>query len=186
MPSGSSLALLAREIDGKFQQGLTYKQSEKELRFNWLPTGKSKLSGNIMEVERIHDALHVRDYSGTAASLDYNLSITGKLGLTLGWKRNLSAYGTGYYVGQVFNISPVWQISGKTSLRGNYSVEARGYKGLGARAEETYKQSLLALDWSPLRTLSLSASYQHQSRDTSLVTAVFDANMTTISANLAF
>lgn len=200
MPSGSALTLISRETEGSYSAPLDnvnklnspFRQSDQEIRFVWAATGKSRVTGTVAQIDRVHSEFSERNYSGMTGSLDFNLGLTGKFGINLGLKRSLGAYSianASYYVSQGFNVMPVWQISGKTSLRAQYSIEMREYMGALAGPvlpEQTIKQSLLSLDWFPLRILSVSASYQQQSRQSPLSTAQFDTSMSTISANLAF
>lgn len=201
LPSGSSLSLINRDTDGRYNRTANlaslldsgFKQYDKEMRFNWLPTGKSRFSGQVTWLERRHDTYADRDYKGTAGSLNYNLTLTGKLAFNVGWQRTFSNFQTAnssYYILQGFNVSPVWQLTAKTAIRARYGVETRTYlgaiNGASLRPPEKYKQTLLSIEWSPLRTLGFSASYQHNTRDTEGTLSDFQANTGMLTANLSF
>ena len=198
--SGSFLALVLRNSDGRYsspvnlvsKQNSPFHLNETELRYTWLPTGKSRLSGRIAQVDRKYQDYSERDYQGVVGNIDWTYGVTGQWTLVLGWQRALSPYTStdaSYYISEGYNVMPVWQITAKTSMRLRYAHETRSYRGAlttPLRAEERMNQSMLAFDWAALRTLTLSASYQRQTRNTARTGGDFASNMSMITANLAF
>jgi exopolysaccharide biosynthesis operon protein EpsL len=202
MPSGSFLTLMTRKLDGEYENRVInlilqndsgFKQTENEARFLWVLSGKSRLNGKFGHLKREHDNFTLRDYSGNVGSLEYIWDATGKLRFVAGVQRNLGTsqrLDSSYYIADIISFTPTWQISAKTALRARLSREERDYRGailsFLPKREETLRQGLIALDWSPLRTLTLSGTLQHESRNSSLPNNDYDATVTGINASLSF
>lgn len=210
LPSGSQMSVLGRNANGEYKKRVInasskydsgFSQRDLELRFLWVASEKSRFNGRVAYINREHDHFAERDYKGTVGSLDYIFDLTSKTRLTFGVKRDLVSYQASYqapfpynisvpysyYQLDSYNISPVWQITQKTALRARYSHETRDYRGAAQSVfKDTLRQSSVSLDWSPLRTLTLSASVQRDTRDSMLAARAFSSNMVNLSANLVF
>lgn len=201
-PSGSNIVLLGRRTDGDYDNrelsafallDSKFTQNEPEVRVSWQVTGQSLLNGRLGYLAREHQNFAVRDYSGAVGSLDYLWDIGGKLRLNLGVRQDLVSYQTlesSYYRARAWSIVPVWQITAKTVLRGRFSRESRDYLGAPlavlAGREDTLSLSQVAVDWMPLRTVTLSTYVQYDRRDSNQAIYDFKAEMAGISAKLAF
>lgn len=202
LPSGSYLSLVSRRATGEYNKRALnpravldtgFAQNDTEVRFHWLLGGKSTLNGRVARVARDFDHYEQRSYSGTVSSLDYQWDLSGKIRLGLGWRNDLVSYQTydaSFYKVRGVNFTPVWQLSGKAAVRGRFANERRDYQGavqIGLpQRDERWRQGLLAFDWSPMRTLTLSASIQRERRDSSIDGADFSDRLISMSANLAF
>lgn len=197
----SSVTLLGRRTRGEYNQAANpggllesgFDQNDAELRFAWVATGKSTLVGRLAYINRVSDNYAVRDYSGPVGSLDYLWNAGAKLRINAGFRQDLVSYQTleaSYYKAQVFSIAPVWQVFGKAALRANYSYENRDYLGapvavLGGR-QDTLQQALVAVDWTPLRSLTVSTFVQRQTRNSNRAINDFDYDMAGISGSFTF
>lgn len=202
MPSGSFLTLMARNAKGEYENrpinpfariDSGFDQNDIEARFLWVATGKSRLNGKIGHIKREHDHYQSRDYSGVVGSLDYTWDIDGKLRLNAGYRQDLASYQnfeSSYYKLNSFNVTPVWQIDGKVSLRARYNRETRDYEGaliaLPENRKDTLTQALLAIDWAPLRTLTVSGTVQRDNRSSNRQNQDFSAQTLGVSANFVF
>lgn len=200
--SGSWLALLSRHSRGEYDRTLNapslldtgFKQDDTELKMSWLLSGKSSLNGRLTRLERRHDNFAQRDYGGTAGRLDYSWTPTGKLQLKLSAARYIASYqetADSYYVNDSLIFAPVWQISAKTALRLNLERSQRDFLGGAvapppvARQDQT-RTAQLSFDWQPMRALSLTASLQHDSRDSTAANLGYRANAASVTAQFSF
>lgn len=201
-PSGSNVVLLGRRTDGDYDNRQLsafslldshFTQNETEARVSWQATGQSLLNARVGYLAREHQNFAVRDYSGAVGSLDYLWDIGGKFRLNLGLRQDLVSYQTlesSYYRARAWSIIPIWQVTAKTAVRGRFSRESRDYLGapvaLLSGREDTLSQSQVAVDWMPLRTLTLSTYVQYDTRDSNQAIYDFQAEMAGVSAKLAF
>lgn len=202
MPSGSSLTLMGRQLQGEYARRVVsqansidsgFEQRDVELRLVWPMTGKSRLTGRLAHISREHDNFSVRDFSGPVGQLDYSWDVGGKLRFNVGLKQDLASYQTNdssYYRLRGFNLSPVWQLSSKIALRARYSQDRRDYRGgllIGlSERSDTLRTAQLAIDWMPLRTVVVSAYMQQDSRSSNRADRDFKATIGGINANYSF
>lgn len=201
--SGSSLALISRKTHGEYADRALnfaslldtgFRQTDTEVQMNWLFSGKSSIQGRVTRLVRTHDHFAQRDYSGTAGRLDYTWATDGKLQLKFSAARDIASYqeaSHSYYVNNGLTFAPVWQISDKTALRIKLERSQRDYLGGGTASPSVARQDHLRsariiFDWSPLRALSLSASWQQDHRDSGNPNLGFDASAASIAAQLTF
>ena len=201
--SGSSLTLLSRKARGEYADRVLnaaslldtgFNQTDAEVQMTWLLSGESTLNGRLTHLERTHEHFAARDYRGTAGRLDYTWTPTGKLQLKLSAARDIQSYQeatNSYYVNKGVTFAPLWQIGSKTALRFSLERSQRDYLG-GASAPspvarlDHLRSAQLSLDWVPIRALSLSASLQHDHRDSGNPNLGFEANAANVAAQLSF
>lgn len=177
---GSSISLMSREIQNKnINSSTNYlllidtqnNESQKEMNFNWLLSGKSVLSGNLQNIKHRYPTFYQRDYGGTQGGLKYLWGISAKTNLEVSMNRNISGwydFASSYYTNDTASISPSWQISTKTNLHLSLTNSKANYFGpivTGTTARQDTSQSeQLGLDWTPLRSVKLSTSVQSSRR----------------------
>ena len=188
------VADFATELDSGFDQKST------DVRVNWQLTGKSTIDAQLGYVDREHDNFSSRDYDGATGRLTYIWTPTGKLRINTSVSRNLSSYQqaiNSYYVVDTFSLSPVWQMSAKTSLRLSYDYSQRKYLGAIVVPSEKRKdegQSLmLAADWQPTRNITVTGALQREVRNSNFDNRnsvngdlTYDVNAATINAQFLF
>ncbi len=188
--SGSALSYIARNGRGKYlnQPGDNrFDQRENEIRLIWPVTGKATVDVRAAHVERTRTNSGNDDYAGTVGNFNVNWKITDKTSLTAGLGRELSsnlATTSSHIRSDRFTLSPLWQISEKTALRGRYDHSRRDYRG--ADRVDTVRGATIALDWQPLRTLTLSASLQNDRRASNQPGLDYDRTIAGISALVLF
>jgi exopolysaccharide biosynthesis operon protein EpsL len=209
-PSGSFAQLLYRDGDGQYkgrqligfdllpapfnpQNDTAFRQTEIEARLSVPLTGKSSLSGMLVEQTREHEHFSQRDYDVTAGRLDYNWQATANLSLGAGLRREVAAYQdyfSSYYVADGFSLQPSWQISTKVVMRGSYDWQRRQFKGalivVPPEREDSLLSARVGIDWVPVRWATLSAGYQHDTRSSNKANLDFKADMLNVNARLSF
>lgn len=204
LPSGSQMSLLGRNSDGEYKNRVIsflnkydsgFSQRDLEFKFLWVATEKSRFNGRVAYINREHEHFAERDYKGTVGSLDYVFDLTSKIRLMAGFKRDLASYQSSYLIStpynyyqlDSYNVTPVWQITPKITLRGRYNHDTRDYRGTEQSVfKDTLRQSSVSLDWAPLRTLTLSATAQRDTRSSTLAGRDFSSNIISLVANLVF
>lgn len=207
--SGSWISVVARRGEGEYpklqyvpfsqipassnpQSDNGYSTKEEEVRLYWALTGKSSLNGRISHVSREHDHFSQRDYSGYAGQADYNWNAGGKIRLNFSARQALASWQdkdkSSYYVARTYSVNPVWQFSSKASARLQLSQEERDFKGplisgLTQR-QDKLRSGMLVLDWVPLNSLSLSASIQHEERESSDASFEYKDTILSLSGRL--
>lgn len=200
-PSGTSLAYRFRNGNGDYpgrpaspQFADNFTDREHEFRLDWAPTGKTTVRARLSHFDRTNDGLAARDFSGVTGQLDATWDVTGKTKITAGLARELGSYQTttaSYFQGDRFFIGPTWKPTEKTAVRLRYEHGVREFKGplpgfAGSNRRDTANIASLALEWQPLRALTLAASAQRENRRSSEAGADYKNNSVGISANISF
>lgn len=201
--SGASVGALARQGRGEyfnrpdlsatqqFDNGFT--QHEGELNIVWPLSGKTTLQGRLGYLDRRHDHFPARDYSGPVGSASVFARISDKVVLTGGAAHELAAFQSdtaSYSQTDRLNVGAVWQITGKTALRGNYDVGWRDYRGAivasAAERSDTLRRARLALEWKVDRSVLLSADLDNERRASNQSAYDFRNTTGTVSAQFTF
>ena len=143
-----------------------FKDREHEFRLSWPITGKTTVQARVSYLDRNHDGLASRDFSGFTGQVDSTWQITGKTGVTGGVVRELGTYQTNtasYYADNRIFIAPTWKPTEKTAVKFRYDHGRRSYKGplVGFAADnrrDTTDVSSLAFEWDVIRAVKLSTS----------------------------
>ncbi len=201
--TGSSVSYIARsgrgEYTGRSQFNLassnaSFDESENEIRGLWALTAKTRVDARLGYLERNHDNLSARDYSGAVGALNFSWTISGKSMLTAVASRNLASYqtlNTNYTSTDRIALIPYWQISAKTGLRARYDYARQDYLGTpgifaASNRQDTLRTAMIAFEWQPLRTATLSAALQNDKRNSNQPGLDYVSNMATLSAQIAF
>lgn len=202
--SGNSIAAIARLSRGDYlNQPLdpvnlidnAFTQQEYGVQSYWNLGPKSTVDGRLTWFEQRDDNFSQRNFSGPTYQLNYNwASLSGKLRLNLNIKRLLGSYVTdqsSYTLTNTQSFTPVWQATEKTAVRMHLersTIDFRGPVVVPAfpLRGDTYLAGLLAVDWSPLRFLTLSASAQRTHRSSNVFENEFNDTIGSLSASVKF
>ena len=215
-PAGSTLTYTARHGLGEFMNrpepiasalfDTRFNDMEHELRLVWPVTGKSSIDTRVAYYKRRHAHFSERDFSGFVGNFNLNWAVTSKTRVTAGWARDLSNFQTSpsflfsdpnfgrfsssFAVTDRFSITPVWQISSKTSLRLRYEYLTRDFHGavipVTANRSDSQHSGMIALDWQPLNMLLVTATLQRDHRSSNLQGFDYNASSGSILARLNF
>ena len=88
---------------------------------------------------------------------------------------------------------PYWQIGAKTALRAKYDYARRDYLGgpvtqiiPASNRRDDLHTAMIALDWQPYRSVSVSASLQNEQRKSSQPGQDYKDNTISLSAQATF
>lgn len=208
--AGTYLQLLHRQGDGEYKERQfvpfsilpapfnpqidnSFRQTETEARFFVPLTGKTAATARLGRLAREHRHFQQRDFAAYVGHLDFQWQPTAKLSLSASLRRDIAAYqdfASSYYLADGFTFQPAWEITPKTALRLRFDQERRRYDGAivagGPERSDTIRSARLALDWSPRRWGSLSASIQRDSRDSGLSGLDYRSTMISLAAQISF
>lgn len=177
-PAENSIGLQVRRTDRSYPNrataGLvTIDNGHRESRLNavavWRFSGALRLDAQFGHVDVQHDRLSQRDFSGVTWRAAATWDPTGKLRVNLNGSKDIRLYediATSYIVVNSVGLSPVYAITSKLFVQGDFNYEKRDYRGdpgffLGlTNREDNNRLARLTLNYSPIRNLDLSLSYE--------------------------
>lgn len=206
--SGSSLAVTRRSSQGDYLNRVVdpvnffdnrFRQDETELKVAWNVSGNSTLNGRLSALDRRHEHFSQRDFSGTTGQLDYTWTPTSKLRLAFSARRDIEAWwdlgsvtaNSSFRVVDTLSFAPAWQLDAKTTVRARFDQRQIDYRGpvfsdsRPARSD-TLRSAQVAVDWSPMRYVSFSASVERGTRSSNNPGFEFGDTLGSLSVALKF
>ena len=201
--AGSSLSVTRRSINGDYLNRVVdatnfidnaFHQDESELSADWKLSGNSVLNGRLTWVDRHHEHFAERNFSGVTGELSYIWTPTGKLRVDIVAKRDINSWWetfSSYRVDDSLSFTPTWQVSAKTAVRMRLERIKSDFRGPvspppGPLRRDIVNSVQLAVDWSPLRSVSSGASLQRQWRSSNKSGVEFDDTIASVNAKLTF
>lgn len=201
--SGSSISFVQRLRQGDYLNRAiipatfidnAFRDDESELRATWTLSGHAAFNGRLTRRERRHENFAQRDFSGTMGELVYAWTPTGKLRLDFSAKRDISSWWepfASYRVNDTLSFAPTWQVSAKAAVRVRLDRIHSDFRGpvvvpAGPLRSDTVNSAQLAADWSPTRTVTLTASLQRLRRSSNTPGLDFDTTVASFNAALMF
>jgi exopolysaccharide biosynthesis operon protein EpsL len=165
---------------------------------DWTPTGKSHLAGRVDYVRRDYDQFSSRDYSGGTFRASYDWLATAKTSLSLVAQRDISPtedLQTSFVLVKGISLTPSYAFSEKIRLSATLSSNVRDYLGdpgviagqnLFAGRVDHLHAGVISLSYTPLRSLTLLLSAQHEKRTSNVPGFNYTANVVSLNARLTF
>ena len=181
-PAENSIGLQARRTDRDYANvptvsSFSVNDAHRETRLNvvslWQVTGAIKLDAQVGHAEVKHDVQSQRDFSGVTWRAAAIWDVSGKVRLNAFTFKDLRLYidnVSSYQVVESVGISPMYAVTSKIVLRGDYSFERRDYRGdpglilTNVDREDNVRVGRLAVTYSPIRNVDLSLSYESGDR----------------------
>lgn len=199
--AGNSIAYRLKGGEGEYS-GRTpgpftttdFTDREHEIRAEWTPTGKTAVQARFSHLDRKHDRVAARDFSGFIGRLNAAWAITGKTRLTGGFARELGSYQTNtasYYEGYRVFLAPIYKPTEKTAVRLRYDHGVRDFKGplpgfAPTNRRDTFRLGSLSVEWQVVRALTLMATLQREKRSSTAAGFDYKSNALTLSAQASF
>lgn len=202
-PSETTIEIIGRDRNGVTNRRTVdttnildtgFIERESEAKVTWPVTGKSKLTANYGYLDRIHDNLSQRDFSGWYGATTFSWNVTSRFILSTNLTRSTSSFQTrtdSYVINTSWSLTPTWQLSAKTQLRANYRSGFRRFLGSGPEIsvldrEDDTDQLSLSWNWVPRETVQLGLTLLRDERDSTIERFDYKANSVTFSAQLIF
>ncbi len=191
-PSQNSIGVQTRRIERTYPNRATVgfvavDNGHIESRVNavaaWQFTGALKLDAQLGRVEVQHDQLARRDFSGITWRAGAIWDATSKLRLNLNSAKDVRLYedlATSYIVVNSVGFSPVYALTPKIFLQGDFTYEKRDYRGdpgfliVNINREDNIRVGRLGATYSPIRNIDFSLSYEAGSRKSTNFINSFD------------
>ena len=154
-----------------------HRENRASLVASWRPTGLLKLDGYIGYVDVSHDQLTQRDFSGVAGRANALWEATGKVKVSAAAYRDIRLYqdvASSYIVADGIQISPVYTITSKVVMQGDFIYENHDFRGnpvvlLGVpQREDKVRVARIGIVYSPLRWMDLSLTYEAGDRKSNI------------------
>ncbi len=177
-----------RQIDDGFRRTENYAVANLPL------SAKSTLRGRLGWVDYQNNHFAQRDFSGSVGTLGYAWRPTDKLSFVLSASRDRTPYvadTSSYVVNDTVSFAPSWQFSPKTALTFTLSQTASDYLGpvvasAAPARHDNLSSAELALNWTPLRSVTVNAGLRHQRRSSNTAGFDFDDNIASVIASVQF
>ncbi len=176
-----------------------YRDAQSELKLHWKPSGQSTFDGTLMRSERVNEHFSQRDFAATVGEIRYGWTPTGKLQFNLSASRAISPYlafgntiqNSSYVVDQALVLGAVLQVDAKVAFNFTATRKLSDFGGpvfavAGPARSDDFRSLQIGANWSPLRSLTLSANVERDRRDTNAAAFQFSDNIASISAALNF
>jgi exopolysaccharide biosynthesis operon protein EpsL len=201
--SANWLAFNLRSLDGRYvdrpldpvaQLDDGFRRTETEALAAWRLTGKSSFEGRAAWIDYRSDNFSARDFSGPAGRLRYLWQTSPKLGLTIGFAREIepwAAANASYRVDQRLSLGAAWQAAARATLRlearrgeSDFRAPLPGFTGTPRHDKEGSVQ--FNAEWRALRNLILNAGAQRYRQSSNDPAANFHGGQVTAGASFLF
>ncbi len=197
-PSGKSLAFTRTTSRGDYKGGTalvgnnSFTERRNDVNFGWPFTGKTKFSANLGRVSRKTENSNARDFNGSNGGLIVSWTPSGKTSISFGKTRATEAWqdvSSSSVVRDGTSLSGNWQATPKLNVRATVSRQKQDY-GAGSTTSngriDKIGSELVAVEWSALRNVTVSASATKSRRSSTASGFDYDSKITTISASVSF
>lgn len=191
--SGSTLALLFKKSNGEFPirqitgpgQSVSnnFEQNETELLGKWIITDITAMTLSLSSVQREHDEVQSRDFSGTNYRVDLLYKPTEKTNFNLSWGKQIigisDATNSDALARQLF-LAIDTRITEKVLLKLAYRPQNLQFSGIDGIStsprNERVKESGIILEYQLHNRVSLGTNIQSRSLDSTLDNSDYSAN----------
>jgi exopolysaccharide biosynthesis operon protein EpsL len=171
-----------------------FRRSESYAVANLPFSAKSTLRARLGWVDYRNDHFAQRDFSGTVRTLSYLWRPTEKLSFALSAARDRMPYvadTSSYVVNDTLSLAPSWRLSPKTALTLTLSQTASDYGGpvvasAAPLRHDDLSSAELALNWTPLRSVTVNAGLRHQRRSSNTPGFDYDDSGASVNASVLF
>jgi len=172
--------------------GSDFTVDETEVSATWVASARSTLNARATYIERSHDLLPQRDFSGTNGALSYAWQPTGRLSVNLSAVRTISPFNLSLQsttrTEETLSLGLAWQLRERIAVQPRVVRRESRFGQVSTSPDPTRRDISTVLDvgatWTPRRYATLTARLMHEQRDSTDATQTFEA--TTASVNLAF
>lgn len=126
----------------------SYAQEEVELAWNWQPSAPSRFEGHTSYVQRRHDHIPERDFSGWVGSLKYAWRPTVDTSLTTTAFKELGAVNdasASYARSYGLRLEPEWDLTAKLGLLGRLEWRNRRYAGFSTQPRANERSTIVGI-----------------------------------------
>ncbi len=201
-PSNNTLEAYYRRANGNYQDLLpdptlllasSFHERQTGARVLWVFNGLSTLSADAGYLDRTHEGLAARNFSGFVGNLSLNYQLTGKTRLALFAARQLYSSQSdisSYAVEDRATLTGTWLATNTISIIPSVQYGRRNFVGalvdVPVQLRQITRSATLELRWAPIRELDLSAIVGHENRNATLSGYQYTNRSGEISARVHF
>jgi exopolysaccharide biosynthesis operon protein EpsL len=207
-PSGSTVGLVARRLEGDYTNGRpvggliiddSYRQDEIKAKVYWIASGTTTVQVLGGWVRRRQASLGEPDTSGINGKVSASYTPRARFSVTAAAWRDfapLESTLVSYTRNKGASLGAGWDASAKIRVDANALYERRNYNALralstvgnGAGLDDTFRSATLRATYAPIRAIALSAGWSHQARSGSTVLGIgsFTSNSISFNASAQF
>lgn len=183
-------------VDGTIDDlNRSYTQSDLNLEVDWRRSA-SHINAKLSYVDREHEDLPRRDYTGVNGRVTYGWNLTGKTLINFAvWRqiRSVDDAQASYALTRGVSVNPVWSATSKITVQGRLAYENFDYQGdpnfvAGAapRREDTVRTASVSVGYKPYDNTELSLGYETEERDSTRRLVDYDYDAFTASVRVDF
>lgn len=203
-PLGTQVSAFYRAVDVKFPNrsgvaevlfGQSSRQTQYGVNVAWLPTLKTRISGQVSRIELSREDAPQRDFDGLSQRWTVDYAMTGKTSLNATAYREvmpLDDFLSTFLVFKGVGVNANWALTSKLALSGGLSYVARDFLGAPAslsnfteREDETARANLM-LSYNPTEKAQLQLTYQTETRDANVRIQGYDYHQLNVLARYNF
>lgn len=203
-PADNTVGLRARRTDRSYPNRIavgpiTIDNGHQESRLNallgWRLSSALRADAELGYVDLTHDRLSQRDFSGITWKAEATWDPTAKLRFALSSSKDVRPYEdlvTSYVVVNAVRLTPLYAITPKILLQGDFSYEKRDHRGdpgfvAGVTGrEDNVRLARMGVTYTPIRNVDLSLSYENGERRSNIPLNSFDYQAWFGSLRLSF
>jgi hypothetical protein len=159
----------------------SYRQTSISLVANYVPTGRSTISGLVGYSDRT-SASTLNSISGATGEIDYENRLTGKTTIQAQLSRVINSYiaNVSSEIDTIAALNLHWQVTYKFGLVGGYSWTNRELPGQGndpinSNRTDHFQSASLKADYEPLRWLTIRPYVNIQTRSSNFIGGNFNS-----------
>lgn len=191
-PKGNKLDFNSSVSNGNFTSQSTpqnsYSQYDNGIGFDWVATGKTKITGKINYTQRDYPNAQQQNYSGVTGRVAADWFITGKTTLNLALYREINTYITStsnYSVLQGISTQATWLATAKIAVKLSAKHETSDYRNTPHRLDELTTAGL-GMTYSVLRNTKLDILAERGIRSSNIDGNSYRYNSLMLGLNHAF
>ena len=174
----NSIGLQARRTERDYPRAPINDHTEDRISLValWRLTGLTRLELQAGYVDVSHDSKADSDFSGVQWRATGIWDATGKFRLTAATFRDVRLYEdlfTDYIVVNGIHITPVYAITSKVNLQGEFIYEKRDFRPSSTR-EDNYRLARLGVSYAPIRNVDLTLSFEAGERKSNFAPLSYD------------
>jgi len=202
-PAENSLGGQVKYTTGRYPNGLiavtsliggNYEEWETSGVAHWNVTGKTKLDARLGYTKRTYDQIAQRNFGGGTGRIDWDWYVGGKTLIAFAAWREIHSYQdvlASYVISKGIGIGPDWAPTAKLVFGARLFREDRSFRGdpnilvnNGVQREDKFNGLRLAVGYTPIRAIELSANFDTGKRESNIAGRDFDYSA--VSANFRF
>jgi hypothetical protein len=161
----------------------SYRQTSVSLVANYVPTGRSTISGSLGYSDRTSVST-LNSISGITGEIDYSNRLTGKTTVQVQLSRVINSYlaNVSSEIDTIAALNLYWQVTYKFGLAGGYSwtyreLPEQGNDPINSNRIDRYQYASLKADYEPLRWLSIRPYVNLQTRSSNFIGGNFNSTV---------